>query len=354
MAKVQIISDKYSWEKTLLDNSISDVYTQYNYVKPMAEHVNARPVLVNYSIGGAGFVYSLLISDVADSLKFSGIIPHGTYYDSETPYGYGGPIFYGNINSNADMEDSIHTDLYNSFQEENIISQFIRFNPLHFDPKLSPIIVDKYGTYKNTIYIDLFNEDTIMNNLDTQYRRKIRKAREAGIEIIYDKGEHISEFISLYNMTMKLHDSEDMYYFKNDYYDSLIKNFYNNIIIFYALLNNRIIASSIFLYDKDYMHFHLGGRNTDAPKIPFDNLLMVEAAMWGHRNGLKKLHIGGGLAKEDSLFQYKKKFNRSGILPFYIGRSIYDSRKYNELMNIRADTDPDFDPYNSFYIQYRF
>lgn len=355
MAEIKIITEKNDWQNILAKHHLSDVYVQYDYVKPMADHLKAKPILINYRKSeDIGFVYSLLISDISNSEQFSGILPDNQYFDAETPYGYGGPFFYGNFTLDEEEQMQCKALLNNALKEQGIISQFIRFYPLFFREDYSTLITDRFGTYKSTIYMDLESEETVLANLDSQYRRKIRKAKEAGVNISFDKGEKIEEFIKLYNMTMKMHNAEDMYFFGNQYYQSLIDNFSDNLVVFYATIDGKTVGSSIFLFDSEFMHFHLGGRDIDAPNVPFENLLMVEAALWGSRNGIKKLHIGGGLSDEDSLFQYKKKFNRAGSLPFYIGRTILDKEKYDELMHLRETSDPTFNPNNNFFIQYRF
>jgi FemAB family. len=320
----------------------------------MAEHINAKPILIDVFDNKGGFVYALIILDIEKAEKFHGLIPSNTFFDAETPYGYGGPCFYGNMVFDNDNIRDFQFTLKEALANEKIITQFIRFYPLMFEEGKSTLIVDDFGTYKNTIIMDLSSEDIIRSNLDSQYRRKIKKASESGVIIKHDKGENIKEFIRLYNMTMNMHSAEKMYYFKENYYRSLINEFSNHFEVFYALLDDKVVGASIFLYDKQFMHFHLGGRDVNAPSVPFENMLMVEAAIWGGEKGLKKLHLGGGLTGEDSLFQYKKKFNRSGVRPFYIGRTIIDERKYKELMNIRTNSDNGFDPQNSYYIQYRF
>ena len=83
------------------------------------------------------------------------------------------------------------------------------------------------------------------------------------------------------------------------------------------------------------------------------NLLLYEAALWGVAHGVSKLHLGGGMAPEDSLFGFKKQFNKNGRREFWVGRSIFDPAAYQELLALRKSADPAFDPDNGFMIQYR-
>ena len=82
-------------------------------------------------------------------------------------------------------------------------------------------------------------------------------------------------------------------------------------------------------------------------------LLLYEAALWGAAHGLGKLHLGGGMAPDDSLFGFKKQFNKNGRREFWVGRGIFDPAAYQELLALRKSADPAFDPDNGFMIQYR-
>ena len=68
---------------------------------------------------------------------------------------------------------------------------------------------------------------------------------------------------------------------------------------------------------------------------------------------IKKFHLGGGLGIEDSLFSFKKHFNRNGEIDFCIGRNIFDKSTFDELVKIREENDPDFDSSRPFLIKYR-
>ena len=68
---------------------------------------------------------------------------------------------------------------------------------------------------------------------------------------------------------------------------------------------------------------------------------------------MSKLHLGGGMAPDDSLFGFKKQFNKNGRREFWVGRGIFDPAAYQELLALRKSADPAFDPDNGFMIQYR-
>lgn len=68
------------------------------------------------------------------------------------------------------------------------------------------------------------------------------------------------------------------------------------------------------------------------------NLLLYKVALWGYDNGYKTFHLGGGVgSKKDSLFQFKRKFNKKDLNSFFTGKKIFDEDKYRKLMNLRND-----------------
>lgn len=106
-------------------------------------------------------------------------------------------------------------------------------------------------------------------------------------------------------------------------------------------------------YNDDYMHYHLAGTHTEFRKYSPGNLLLYEAACWASEKGIKQFHLGGGIVENDSLFGFKKQFNKNDRLPFYIGRTIFDNNKYEYLMSVRKEHDHAFHADNSRMIQYR-
>ena len=152
---------------------------------------------------------------------------------------------------------------------------------------------------------------------------------------------------------MDNHDAENYFYFEKEYFEYLKKSLSENIVFFYSKFEGKIIGSAIFLYNNNSMHYHLSGTLFEYRKLASTNLLIFEAAKWANSHGINKLHLGGGLRDNDSLFGFKKQFNKKGYLDFTIGRMIFDTELYNDILMQREKIDEKFDKNNPFLIQYR-
>ncbi|MPN24543.1 hypothetical protein SDC9_171942 [bioreactor metagenome] len=152
---------------------------------------------------------------------------------------------------------------------------------------------------------------------------------------------------------MDNHVADSYYYFKNEYYQYLIDNLKPNLIIFYAYLDSVPIGASMFLYNENFIHYHLSGTLYEYRNYASSNLILASAAQWASKKGIKKFHLGGGVQNEDNLFNFKKSFNKNGIIPYYIGKIIFDLERYNYLLHLRQEKDSSFDINNNNLIQYR-
>ena len=152
---------------------------------------------------------------------------------------------------------------------------------------------------------------------------------------------------------MRRNNADDYYYFNEEYFTYLRDSFKDNAMIFYAMLENEPISGAIFLFNEKSMHYHLAGTYWGNRNLAAGNLLVYEAAIWACKREITRMHLGGGLAENDSLFDFKAQFNKNGRLPFYIGRTIFDRPAYDFLLYKRKELDPEFDVNNGYMIQYR-
>ena len=68
----------------------------------------------------------------------------------------------------------------------------------------------------------------------------------------------------------------------------------------------------------------------------------------------KTFHLGGGVGSgEDNLYKFKAAFNRNSDYQFSIGKEIFDQKKYDELVQERANRDQTFNPQSTYFPLYR-
>lgn len=340
---------KELWDSIVRSFADWDVYYLCGYARSLEIHEKSRALLIDFSFGPERLCYPVMEKDIADSPEFQGLLPRDTWFDWETPYGYGGPLSGGNLSETA--QRAFLEELAAVCGERRVVTQFLRFHPLLRNQVVLNEAI-QYKTLKDTVFIDTSRTE-IFQQLNPYHRNRVRKARKSGLTIFADHGEHLTDFMDIYRETMDRVHAEPYYYFGLEYYTALREALDKAIVFFYAVLEGQIVAASIFLYTDSFMHYHLSGARTEFLKLAPTNLLIYEAACWASRRGIKRLHLGGGNGGNDSLFEFKKKFNPTGQIPFYIGRTIFDHDAYRDLLQLRQTADFRFKPSRSFYIQYR-
>ena len=327
-----------------------DTYYLYEYARSFEIHGDGVPLLFSYEDKYCRFCYVVMKKDIALDNSFSSVLSKDRYFDLETPYGYGGPLTdYRCIPEES--QKLFLQELKRFCHKEGIVSQFLRFHPLleNYDC-LSGIIENRY--LRDTIYIDTSDRSIIFQNMDSKNRNMVRKAEKAGVTIVRRPISEYIDFLNMYNETMARDCADNYYIFSEEYFQSL-GSLKDNCYIFYAMLDGMPISGAILMSTDRMMHYHLAGSYTEFRNVSPGNLLLYEAANWACDNGIQRFHLGGGLAPDDNLFKFKKKFNKKGRTKFVVGRTIFDEVAYNKLLDVRAMQDSSFDRNNNFMIQYR-
>lgn len=332
--KYSLEKDK-EWESIVKSFKNYDIYYLPNYVKAFWYHGDGIPTLfyyVNEEIRGINVV---MIRDIGADGIFEDNIPRNTYFDMITPYGYGGFKLEGNI-TKASIDDL--NEEYTSYCfKEGIISEFVRFHTFfHSEKELNHIYnIRELG---KTITMKLGSHDQIWNNLISKNRNMVRKAKNAGINIYQGREPSLyDKFKSLYYQTMDKDNAKSYYYFSEKFFNSILMDCKYSSLIFYAVIDGKIIAMAIILFVGKTMHYHLAASDANYKHLAPTNLLLYEVACFGSENGYEMFHLGGGLgSKEDSLYKFKSSFNKDGGNPFFVGEKIFNKLMYDQLVAIRS------------------
>lgn len=346
-------SNKDKWNIIIKSFENWDVYYLYEYVKGLSDFGDGEPILFYYTNGDKRLAYVSMKRDIAELEAFKGKIEPNQFFDMSTPYGYGGIICDGNFSENEMLEFS--NELKKYYLTHGIISEFTRFTPWN---KNHLVCYQGCETLKirDTIMIDTVGSlEDIWENISNHHRRKIKQAQKNNIQILMGWSSDLFEkFKEIYFETMDRNNAVDYYYFNDEFFSQMEEELGEYATIFYAIKDTEIIAASIILFGKEYCHYHLSGIKNDYMNTGATHLLIYEAAKQANQLGFKGLHLGGGYtSNDDSLFRFKKYFNKKETLDFYIGKTIYNHDYYQRLVDIRKESDKDFDMSSSFFPQYR-
>jgi serine/alanine adding enzyme len=262
------------------------------------------------------------------------LLPEKNFYDITTPYGYGGPlILYYEKGYIRELELEFKKRFEEFCSERRIVTEFIRFHPLIGNHEYMELYMDVIYN-RDTVYMDLSSREKLWENMYSTCRNRIRKAQNNNVVVQIDNSrESIDHFITLYYQTMVRNIADKYYFFSRQYFYNLFDLLKGSAYIFNAIYANETIASMIVLKYGDYVNCHLSGADYRYIDLAPVNLLIYEAALWGHEQGCKYFHLGGGYrGNKDSLFAFKRKFSKQGTARFYIGRKIHNEHAYKSLV----------------------
>jgi len=332
--KVYTTEQTELWDAVVRSFKDYDVYYLSGYVIAFQIHGDGEPHLIHYEGESVRGINVVMKRDISKDACLTGKVEENTWFDFATPYGYGGWLIEG------DGDSAELFDCYQSWcQKQNVVSEFVRYHPVLENHKYSDSFYD-VRALGGTIAMDLSSSETIWTNLTSKNRNMVRKAQKSGVVIYNGRYPEIFEtFREVYNGTMDRDDADMYYFFKPEFYQSLMLGLPQEAQVFYAELDGEVIATSIMLATNGRLNYHLSGSIREYQNLAPTNLLLYTAALWGSCNGCKTLHLGGGVgSREDSLYKFKCAFYRGESCKFYNGRKMYIKEKYQELVSLRGQS----------------
>lgn len=306
-----------------------DIYFEENYGKLYEETENGKTEIFKYEDANGiitnQFIKRIIPIDIGKQ-----------YYDITTPYGYGGPI----IEEYKKNKDELVNNYEKAFREycnnNDIVSEFIRFHPI-FNNALDFKSVYNVIYLRKTLGTNLeIYEDPIVSEFSKSCKKNIRQCKNKGIDFRVTESPTIMEiekFKNIYYVTMDRNDASDFYYFKDEYFEKLLKYFSDNILTVEAIYEGKTIAMGLYFIYNKILHIHLSGTLTEYLYLSPAYMLRYGATLWAKEHGYKLIHHGGGRSNssEDSLYLFKKNFAKNTEFDFYIGKKIWNKEIYDKL-----------------------
>jgi hypothetical protein len=272
-----------------------------------------------------------------------GRVPGTVYYDIQSAYGYGGPLFSG--------EQSFISECIRNYKKwcfnQKVIVEFIRFHPLLNN------YLNYYGEVKEnrqTVYIDLTTQKELLDQFSTRARTAIRKAQKENVRISMLKSkDNIQQFIDMYVSLMTRKNAEDGYFFNKEYFIELLQN---NAVYLVSAENDlgEVIGAAIFFISGHIAEYHLSTSNTEGREKNVTNLLIYEFAEYAKKLNIQSLYLGGGTdgSISNSLLFFKRGFSKQNA-PFFIGNYKHDRTVYEEYKSEYIKRNPEKEQFVLFY-----
>ncbi|WP_422123910.1 peptidoglycan bridge formation glycyltransferase FemA/FemB family protein [Planococcus sp. X10-3] len=271
------------------------------------------------------------------------------YYDIVTPYGYGGPVISEcSLENRKQLVREFGKAFAQYCREEKIVSEFIRFHPLLDNAEDFKEVYDvRY--MRPTVGTNLLAfEDPVAVEFSKTTRKNIRRAIKEGVTYrVIENPKNLDAFKDIYFTTMKRKNADEYYFFDNEYFEGLLENFGDRLLLTEAQYEGYTIGMTLTFKYKKRLHTHLSGGDEKFHHFYPAYIMHYATVRWGKENGYHLLHSGGGLSNslDDSLYLFKKQFGKHTKFSFHIGRKVWDREIYSALCDAtNADYESNFFP----------
>ena len=333
-------SDFADWDELVDRAPTSDVYYRPGYAlaNQVVDHGKAIALLLSGL--NAQVLMPLLLRPLSD-LPFAADQPG---FDAVTPYGYGGLLL---LSGTGQASESDVQGLLNALQrwcaERDVVSCHIRLHPLLEQTQWLDATQFQDHTASLcfrglTTGIDLSKWDSANRRIAGMCearRSRLNRARRylhvrwssSGIPIV----EALRLFRQIYEHRMGQVHASPYYYFPKEYYTVLSER--TNLGVALAWFGKELVGGHLFLADRQFAHYHLGGGNEKGLKFNASTFLINAGAEWAREHGCKLLHLGGGT---DGIFRYKRSYG-GPVYRYHTLDVIADEARYRNLVERRTN-----------------
>jgi hypothetical protein len=308
--------DPEAWDELLGELDRADAYLLREYVEGAALLDAGQPTFLHLEGPGGHVVFACLVREIP-----------GGGLDVTTPYGYGGPVAAGD-------QPSVERfyELYERWcSDRGIVTTFVRFHPLFANHRQAPSQI-RVELLAPTIGWRVDEGRDLLAGMHSKHRNVVRKAAASGVTVSAVAGAaDLAPFVELYEETMRRRDAAPFYFFPPAYWERL-PSLGERLVVFDAVLDGELLASALCLSTRPWLHYHLSATSDRARTTGASNLLLFEAATWAQARGFTRFQLGGGLGgREDSLYEFKRRFDPEGICEAAVGKAVHDPERYAAL-----------------------
>ena len=291
---------------------------------------NDRALCAAASDGGSHILYPFLLRALGDEPFCDRSLRDCA--DIATPYGYGGPFKWGAVwNPETVREFWLKFDAWAA--KSRVVSEVVRL--ALFPETLVEYAGDRRVILDNVVR-SLNSEEELWREFEHKVRKNVNKARTGGVTVrIDEKGDHLDEFLAIYNGTMNRRNARETYYFPREHFERIHANLKGQFAYFHAFIGGAVVSTELVLVSANRIYSFLGGTDAAWFHVRPNDLLKVEIMNWARSAGKTDFVLGGGYARGDGIYRYKLSFAPCGSVPFSLGSRVLCPDAYKQLVHAR-------------------
>ena len=332
LARELNLSNKSEWSNiiSMLPDMEQDVHLLPEYYLQNQVLGFGEAICFLYEKAGNIAIYPFFKSSINDLNLLS---LEENYFDIQGPSGYNG------VATNSKSPDFIR-DFSQAFSEyclnQNIIAEFVRFNPILGNHKTSSHI-KPVKTNKNIVVdLSLSVEDIWSLSFEYSVRKNVKKAQRNGLFVECFQGSEISDncietFHSIYIDTMKRQLADTTYFVSIDYFRSIKNTMPDNTLFFFTVKDEKAVSCELVTFNNKVAYSFLGGTLSEYFPLRPNDILKYEAILELKKRALYSYCLGGGQTIDDGIFKYKRGFSKNGEVDFFIGKKIHNKNIYEQV-----------------------
>jgi hypothetical protein len=214
---------------------------------------------------------------------------------------------------------------------QSMVAEFIHLHP--WKAFTGALLGDCVEFNREIVYVDLTETDEQLWRMSFTHacRKNISRSQRERVRVFEAQtmGD-VREFYHLYTETMDRRNALKFYYFSLEYFSSIFDQLRDNSRFVLAEYRNRVVAGTLYLYDRDDVYSYLGGADASFQQVRPTNAIIYDMILWGQRHGIKRLVLGGGYLHNDGIFRFKASFSPERA-KFFVYKRVHLPEKFVSL-----------------------
>lgn len=339
-------SQRDAWLTVWKEQPDREVFAHPDYARLFAREGDRVVAAVQHSPRGV-ILFPLIVRPLASEWWAGG----ESHWDAATPYGYGGPFRWGEVNT------ELFWDTFDRWANSQFLVTVFARRSL-FSEQVLPWRGELEFKCHNVVRSLELDAETLWMDYEQKVRKNVQKARRAGLRVTVDtEGRHLDDFLEIYRETMQRRGAEEAYLFPRSFFETIINKLTGCFAFFLTHKGEVAVSAELVLCSAENLYSFLGGTRESAFADRPNDLLKHEIIEWGRAIRKRRFVLGGGYRAEDGIYRYKLSFAPEGAVPFFVGKRVLQSAIAERLISRRKAAEQErgvsWSPRDDFFPAYR-